>query len=233
MVKRVILTSLIVVALLFTFSAKKSEDVKIKDVDGWITYTGDALPVAAGFAKNKQESTEKVTIVKDKEIAGNNLLKFEGPAEAASFVYTLPENFNAITLVFRAKSVGTADRSWEFQVKNKGTREKVRQETGKINLERSKNGVGFKDDGKWHIFRIVMVFAEGSVKTSIYIDESDTPAIENAESVDKDSGSVLSFGDHSSSVLYAAFYDWIVWRTDGGFKPSEKALPSILTGLGK
>lgn len=231
---RKILFGILAFALIFSLSAKKEDKAKLEkitEVDGWMCYTADSLPVDAGFTKNKQDSTEKVTIVKDKEIPGNQILKFEGPAEAASFVYNFPSQFNAITLVLRVKSVGTADRSWEVQVRNKGTREKVRQEKSKVNLERSKNSIGFADDGKWHIWRIVMVFGEGSVKTTVYMDESDTPSIENAESTDKASETDLSFGDLSSSQTYAAYYDWIVWRTDGAFKPSEKKLPDILTGL--
>jgi len=203
---------------------------EITDLKGWTSYTGDAEPTSAGFSKGKEEDAAKVTIVKDKEIPGNNLLKFEGPGDSAIFTSGISDS-EAVTLVLRVKATETAKRSWEVEVRSKGVREKVRQELGKTNLERSKNSIDFKEDNKWHIWRIVMVFTGSSVKTTVYMDESDIPAIENSESTDSGTPSRISFGDGSTSEMYGCYYDWIVWRTDGAFKPSEKPLPVELTGL--
>ncbi|MBN2545877.1 MAG: hypothetical protein JXB50_08775 [Spirochaetes bacterium] len=214
-------------------SKKSAKYESITDFSGWTCYTGDSLPLKAGFGSVKDPNEAKVTIVKDKEIPGNNLLKFEGPGPSAQFEYPFSADYDTVTLVLRVKATGTAKRSWEVEVRNKGVRDKVRQELGKVNLERSKDSIDFKEDGNWHIWRIVMVFGANEVKTTVYMDESNEPSIVDSPSSDSGKPSRLTFGDGSGSEMYGCYYDWIAWRTDGAFKPSDKPLPSELTGIKK
>ena len=216
-------------------SMKKSDKSEAGplDIEGWSAYLCDSKPETAGFEEDGK-SSPTIKVMKDKEIANNKLLKFTSGEPDGYYEFTNFKNdFTQITVVLRAKGSGTADRTWEIEVANKGLREKARLSNKEIKLEKSGEKAKKRDDGTFHIWRITMTFAEGQVTTSVYMDENETPVIDGAVSTTTDTKTRLLFGDRSGSQPYGAVYDWIIWSTDGAYKPSEKPLPASLSGVAK
>ena len=84
-----------------------------------------------------------------------------------------------------------------------------------IYVNKAGEKIDMDEDRKWHIWRVTMTFADKNITTTIYKDEYPTPIVENAVSTSTSSSNTLRFGDGSSSQSFTAYYDWIVWTTDG------------------
>ena len=88
--------------MLFTANAAK-----------WNKYTCDKLPGDSGFTESGK-STSKVEIIDDPDIAKNKILMFKFGAPSAQWGYPI-EPVDALTIIFRAKSIDTAVISWEIE----------------------------------------------------------------------------------------------------------------------
>jgi len=207
----------------------------------WQIYDCSVLPREADTAwhevsgTNPDDVPEIVSVIDDQEIQGNKLIKVESGANvgggAFKEVWSYPWRANAdkgITIAFRIKNLdpNSFDRGICMYIANGAYRERIiTKADGRFKFD--KGGVyveGFEGANEWHIYRITLI---GNVFT-LYIDEENLAWAEsNGESHE---GNYYQFGDAGGDT-YGALYDWIVWDTTGAYSPSEKALPSGLTGV--
>ncbi len=220
MKKIIILSLLLTITLLFAANATK-----------WIKYTCDKLPEEFGF-KATGNGVSQVEIVDDPDISKNKILKFESEEPSAQWQYSI-KPVDALTIVFRAKSIIAAINSWEIEWKADNGCERIYATPLMVVVNKAGEKIDMVENGKWHIWRVTMTFADKKVTTTIYKDEDPTPIAENLVSTSSNSSNTLRFGDGSSSQFFSAYYDWIVWTTDGALDPKKGKLPRSLrlTGL--
>lgn len=218
MKKSFILALVLIVTLIFSVQAVQ-----------WNKYTCDKLPKDAGF---KDGGISEVKIIDDPEITKNKILEFKSGEKGGQWKYSI-EAAKAVTIVVRAKSIDMNTNSVDLDWRATNGRERVMIKPTMIDVNKAGKLIEMADDGKWHIWRITMTFANGKVTTTIYKDEDPKPIAENLVAESTDKSNTFRFGDGSSTDSFAAYYDWIVWTTGGALSPEKGKLPKMLklTGL--